>query len=145
MRTLPPGGTDMASSVRLARRTLPPGGSVLTFQFSRQSVQLGIQCAHLGAFLSGRHWYIGDVYIHTSVSVVNGLGVQCSKRNGHPWLMFEQHAGMPPSAFIAGCAPAAQATMRQALPRQRRLTPSTLSGQVLNRLKAHADIGAPDF
>jgi hypothetical protein len=46
--------------------TPPPVGSGLTFQFSCQSVQLGVQCTHLGAFLSGGHWNIGDVYIHTS-------------------------------------------------------------------------------
>jgi hypothetical protein len=33
-----------------------PGGSSLTFQFSCQSVQLGIQCAHLSTFLFGRQW-----------------------------------------------------------------------------------------
>ena len=47
-------------------RTPPPGGSVLTFQFSCQSVKLGIQCPHLGTFLFSGHWNIGDVYIHAS-------------------------------------------------------------------------------
>jgi|SoiMetStandDraft_2_1073263.scaffolds.fasta_scaffold154711_1 hypothetical protein len=47
-------------------RTPPPGGSGLTFQFSCQSVKLGIQCPHLGTFLFSGHWNIGDVYIHAS-------------------------------------------------------------------------------
>ena len=46
---------------RLRNAYPSPGGSGLTFQFSCQSVQLGIQCTHLGAFLSGGHWDIGDV------------------------------------------------------------------------------------
>ena len=38
-----------------AMRTASPGGSGLTFQFSCQSVQLGIQCSHLGTFLVAGH------------------------------------------------------------------------------------------
>ena len=38
----------------------------LRFKFRRDDVQLAIYRVHLGTFLSGGHWDIGDVYIHTS-------------------------------------------------------------------------------
>jgi hypothetical protein len=49
---------------------------------------------------------------------------------------------MPPSAFITGCVPAAQATTRQALPRQRRLTVRLVQGRLsIVSGRAHACIG----
>src|SRR5215831_17015897 len=40
-------------------------------------VQLRIQCTHLGTFLSGGHWDIGDAYTHTR-RLIPSIQLRCA-------------------------------------------------------------------
>ena len=46
------------------------------FEHGSEGVQLGVQCTHLGAFLFGWHWDIGDVYIHSGL--VPSMQLRCA-------------------------------------------------------------------
>jgi len=51
----------------------PPPGRGSAFKHCCKGVELSIQRSHLGAFLFGWHWDIGDVYIDSGLTPVSPL------------------------------------------------------------------------
>jgi len=60
------------SAVRV--QSLRPGPPA--FKHRSEGIQLFVQRSHLGAFLFGWHWDIGDVYVHSS----DALALRCLPR-----------------------------------------------------------------